>query len=725
MIGFYILMIVLGVGPWLGMIGAIAFGLTSNQLILFEAGHVSKILAISFFAITLAGMVLAYRRKLIAGGVLFSVGLAAQLFGNHVQMTYYLFLCMSIYFIILLLSAYRDRQWKPFLKATGVLFLGALLAISSSTSNLWTTYEYSKDTMRGEPILDLKGGQPKSSSETDGLEWQYAMQWSNGGLDLLAGLIPGIAGGGSQEPVGVSSASYKDLTSKGVQLGEKFRLPLYWGDLPFTSGPVYFGAGILFLFILGLIIVKGPLKWWLGFAVLLTLILSMGKNFGWLNELIFNNLPLYNKFRAPSSILSVTSFLIPILSTLALSDVMKKKVNDELFMKGIKISLGIVGTFCLFFIVLGPSIFDFSNPGDVRLGQSGYNLDALVSDRKSLMRKDAIRSLVIILCFAGLIWFYLKGKLKKSVVLAGIACITIIDLWSIGKRYLDADDFIEERQAEREYIPRPVDTQIMELEDNRGDYRVLDLSISTFNSSATSYFHNTIGGYHAAKLQRIQDVIDHHINQNNIAVLNMLNCKYIISADQQLQINRQALGNAWFVEGIRMVSTANEEIDALTNFDPRAQAIIHEEFSPIVSGFDPVKSGSIELVSYEPDHLVYSSSARGDQLAVFSEIWYGPDKGWQAYLDGQPVDHIRANYLLRALSVPSGQHKIEFIFKPRSYYTGRNISMVGSLIILVGLLGLIFIGFKNGMRALPRIQEKEMNIPAKKSKIGKQKKRRK
>ncbi|MCO6478728.1 MAG: YfhO family protein [Phaeodactylibacter sp.] len=691
MLGFYILMVVLGANQWLAVIGGIAFGLTTNTLILYEAGHLTKVKSISYLPLVAAGLMLAFRRRYLLGGILFAVGLGLNIMANHVQMTYYFFLTLIIFGIAQLVYSIQRKELAHFGKAAAALLVGGLLAIGSAASNLWITYEYAKDTMRGEPILETQG-EPTSSSETEGLEWDYAMMWSNGAIDLFSSFIPGVAGGGSQEPVGPNSAVVKDLQSKGARLPANFSAPLYWGSLPFTSGPSYFGAVIFLFFLMGLFLVKGPVKWWIGLGALLTFMLSMGKNLEWFNRLFFEYFPLYNKFRTPNSILSVTAFLAPTLGLLALHKVVNDKVSKEEALRSLMIAGGIAGLASLFFAFLGPSFFDFTSPQDQRYAQAGYDVNAIIADRKALMRSDAFRSLILVLLSGGLLWAYLQEKVKLNILLIGLAVLTIFDLWTVGRRYVNNDIFVSSTQYQANFQPSPADQQI--LQDPDPNFRVYDATASTFQSSRASYFHKSIGGYHAAKLQRYQDIIDRHLSQNNQQVLDMLNTRYFIVNGQDgqpaVRRNPNALGNAWFVGNIRMVNTANEEIDALNDFDPSNDAVVHQEFSDYVSGLNPSKAGAISLTKYEPNHLTYQSDAPSEQFAVFSEIWY--NKGWQAYIDGEPVEHIRVNYILRGLRVPAGQHTIEFKFEPKAFARGKLVSGIFSTIILLGLLG--FIGYR-------------------------------
>lgn len=681
MLGFYILLIVMGVNPWLSFLGSVLFGLSTNNFVLFEAGHNTKVAAIMSSPYVLAGLLLIFDEKYLLGSALFGSSLGINLMNNHPQMTYYLGICLFFVFSFKMAKVISSKNMSGLLKSLLFLLTMSVLALGSSASKLWTTYEYSKDTMRGDPILKSDNKTPQSSSETKGLEWSYAMQWSNGTGDLLASFIPKAVGGSSQEWVdGKESALGKVIGQR-----NEFQAPTYWGSLPFTSGPAYFGIVAMFLFVLGLFIVKNHHKWWLLAVFVLTMLMSMGKHFEFFNRFLFDYLPLYNKFRAPSSILSITAVFVPILSVLAVSEIFKSEDKSK-FIKPILYSSGILGSLSLILWWFGGSFFDFTGTSD---GQLAQVLNEVIQDRKDMLSNSARRSFIFVVLTAGSIWAYSTGKLNKNILTGILIFLGLADMVPIAKDYLDKRDFVSKSVYNQNFQPRAVDTKI--LQDNDPHFRVYDATINTFNSASSSYFHKTIGGYHAAKLQRFQDVIDRHISQNNESVLNMLNTKYYIlpaeNGEPTAQLNPAALGNAWYVNDIRMVANANEEIDALANFDPAGTAVVHEEFKAYIGGLSPEKNGQISLKSYNPDRMEYSSETSGEQLAVFSEVWYGPDKGWNAYIDGEHVDHIRVNYLLRGLKVPSGKHDIVFEFKPQSYYTGEKISLICSL-LLVGLLGL-------------------------------------
>lgn len=684
MLGCYIVLMCLGAGHWASMLGAVAFGLTTNQFVLFETGHMSKFMTIVYSAYVIGGTILAYQKKYFLGGLLFVLGMGLSLYNNHIQMTYYLGMFLLAYVVVMLVLSIKRKDLSSFARASALLVAGVIVALGSYASKLWTTIEYSKDTMRGGPVLETPLQSASEGSAVPGLEWEYAMRWSNGLEDVIAMIIPRAAGGSGSEELSDNAEVAKDLRSKGVN--PDFGMPLYHGSLPFTAGPVYIGASVLFLFVFGWFYMKPSLRWWFLGAVILSILLSMGKHFSLLNRPLFDLLPLYNKFRAPSSILSLTALIIPLGAALGLGGFMKG--HQKSFQRPIWIALGIVGGLSLLIALLGPSMMSFTSATDERLAAQGWNVDALIKDRKSALIADAWRSFIWVLLCSAVIWVYHQGKIKQWLLLSGLGLFIIADLWAVGRRYIATEDFLPKRNVESIFEPRTVDQQI--LQDPTLHYRVHDVTQDPFNSSMASYHHRTVGGYSPAKFQRYQDLIDRYIGQGNMNVLNMLNTRYFIVNDKdenpQVRPNPSALGNAWFVENINIVNTNREELDALDSADLSQNVFVHKEFEGEVSGFDPSKSGEITLTSYTPDEMIYKTSAPSDQLAVFSEIWYGPGKGWQAYIDGKEATHFRANYTLRAMKIPAGEHEVKFTFNPKSYRLGEIISLVFSLLIVLLLL---------------------------------------
>lgn len=741
MLSFYLLMVCLGVNHWVGIIGAIAFGLTTNSIILYEAGHLTKLRVITYLPIAALGVLLTYRKHYLWGGLIFAFGMGLNIMAGHPQMTYIFFLTLIFMGIAQLINDAKSQQLPHFIKASAILVAAGILGLFANASNLLPTYEYSKDTMRGKPILEsvnAPGTKVSSSSETDGLAWDYAMGWSNGTIDLLASFIPGVAGGGSHEKVGDSAPLRKDPNWRRVVQSSQGRAPLYWGALPFTSGPIYMGAIVFFLFLVGLVLIKGPVKWWLGLGTLLTLCLSMGKNMEWFNEFFYNYVPLYNKFRTPNSVLSVTTFLMPLLGFIALNKIVDSKTDKKTILNSLMVAGGISGALCLFFLLLGPSMFDFSTPGDARYVQAGFPIEPLMDSRKALMRSDAFRTLLLFGIAGGLIWAFIKEKIQSNILVLGIGVLVLFDVWSVGKRYLDSSEFayIPGKAYEAPIPMTTADQEILNKEPHRGAYRVLDLTVSPFKSSSrASYFHSSLGGYHAAKLQRYQDIIDYYLDPgiqqlsqaleadpsitgitNALAtqgVMNMLNTKYLLLNPESPPVtNPHALGNAWFVNKVSLVNTPNEEIEAIGRINPAEEVIVHQEFANYASNLSLQKNGSITQTNYDPMHLTYQSSTSSEQMAVFSEIWYGPDKGWKAYIDNQPADFIRVNYFLRGLKVPAGEHKVEFRFEPRTYEIGRILSLICSSLIVFTMLG--YTGYK-GYHYFQNLPAEEIPKPEKKT----------
>ena len=682
----YILLILLGVNPWIAIFVALGTSFATNNLILLEAGHMTKVTSLMSVPLVIAGTMVAYRNHTLLGAAVFTLGMMLNLKANHYQMTYYLGLCMFIYVGIELFQHIKSGNILSFMKSSALLLIGLVLAFGTGASKLMTTYEYSKDTMRGDPILTQQVD-PTSSSSVDGLAWDYAMQWSNSGVDLLSSFIPKIVGGSSGEKVSPKSDLGKKLR---LRKAESFNV--YWGGLPFTSGPIYFGAILCFLFLFGGIVYKGPYKWWIVAAVIFTMLVSLGKNFEFFNRTLFDLFPMFNKFRTPNSVLSVTAFILPILGALGLNKLISDD-NKPKYLKPLFISAGILLIICLFVAFIGPSIFSFSSPSDVRYEQAGFPTDLLIDHRISVMRTSALTTLAYILVAALSIFFHINGKLNKHLTIGIIGLFSLIDIMSVNLGYVNSDAFISERKLNKEYFtPRAVDQQIMQ--DGDPHFRVLDLTINTFNSSRSSYFHKTIGGYHAAKLQRYQDIIDYQISNNNQDVLNMLNTKYIIGSgtgDQPVaQINPSHLGNAWFVNEVLYVDSPDEEMAKLNSFDPLGQAIIHNEFKSSVGSSSFDKNGSIRLSSYSPNELTYQSTSSTDQLAIFSEVWYGPNKGWQIFIDGNEVPLLRANYILRAAIIPSGSHEIVMKFTPETYAIGNTLSLIASILSLLFIIVCLF-----------------------------------
>jgi hypothetical protein len=693
-IGFFILLMVLKVDPWLAMAGALAFTFSSYFFIILEAGHNSKAHAIGYMAPVLAGVLLAFRGKYIAGGLLTALFLALELRANHLQITYYLALIVITLGIFELISAIKTKTLTAFAKTTGLLVVAALFALSTNITNIWATWEYGKETIRGKSELTTN-----PENRTSGLDKDYATQWSYGVGETFSLMIPNTKGGASGSLGNNEKAMEKvDATYAQSLAGQN----QYWGDQPFTSGPVYAGAIMVFMFVLGLFILKGNLRWWLLAVTVLSILLSWGRNFMPLTDFFLHYMPGYNKFRAVSMILVIADLAIPLLGILALKEIIEKPQILRDKQKFFYISLGLTGGLALIFYIMPQVFFNFlssleqSAIAEQRMSLESQQLsqfDALIYNlelaRVSIFKADAIRSALFIAIAAGLLWLYSRSKVNRLLVTAGIVVLIAADMIPIAHRYLNNDNFVSKSLVNNPYQPTEANKLIMK--DNDPNFRVFNMSVSTFQEASTSYFHKSIGGYHGAKLRRYQELIENHLSKRNDQVLNMLNTKYYIGLGQDrqpvVQINMGALGHAWFVEEHEMVANADEEIAALTAFFPEKTAIVDQRFSANLEGFTHAADSNarIELTEYQPNKLKYSYSSASDQLTVFSEIYY--DKGWNAYLDGKNVDHFRVNYVLRAMVVPAGNHEIEFRFEPKVFAVGEKVSFAGSLLLILMLVG--------------------------------------
>ncbi|HBX51950.1 MAG: hypothetical protein A2275_00405 [Bacteroidetes bacterium RIFOXYA12_FULL_35_11] len=691
LLGFYITLLAFKVDPWLSIAGAIAFALSSYFFIIIDAGHSSKANAIGYMAPIIAGVYLAYNKKILLGAIITGFFLAIQLLVNHLQITYYTFLIILVFVIFQFIFMFRRKEMMQFMKASAALIFVAMLAVGSNAGSILNTYEWGKDSMRGKSELTLDD--KDNINKTTGLDKDYATSWSYGKAESFTLLIPNFMGGSSHGELSTSSDTY-ELLKQGY--GEQAKqvvkqLPLYWGEQPFTSGPVYVGAIVCFFFILGLFIVKGHIKWWLLTITVLALFLAWGRNFMWFSEIFLDYFPGYNKFRTVSMILIIVEFTMPLLAILAIHTIFSKKITKEELMKPFKYTLFALGGLVLLLALLPGLFFDFTSAGDAPYQQNPQFLAALISDRESIFRTDAIRSLVFILLAAGIVYAFLKEKIKVQYAYLAFALLFLFDLWPICKRYMNSDSFVTKQEVKKPFQPSQANLDI--LQDKDPNFRVLNLAANTFNDASTSYFHKSVGGYHGAKLKRYQEMIEHHISKNNREVWNMLNTKYLIVPvkDQtpKAMPNPEALGNAWFVKQFRLVANADSEILALDKFKAAEEAIIDKRFENEVKNLtiNTDTNAFIKLTSYHPMKLSYEAKATSDQLAVFSEIYY--DKGWNAYLDGKLVPHIRANYILRAMKIPAGDHKIEFKFEPKSYSVGNKISLASSISLILLSLGII------------------------------------
>ena len=732
MLGFYILLRVFGIPVWLAGLGGIMWAFSSYFFILISAGHIWKFITLAYVPPTIAGIVLAYRGKLLWGGILTALFVALQITSNHVQMSYYFF-----FVILFFVGAYFEKAWRTktlpqFFKASAVLIVAALVGIAANVSNLYHTYAYSKETMRGKSELVQTGDAAKQTSS--GLDRDYITQWSYGIDETLTLLVPNFKGGASaalsQSETAMSKANpmYSSLYGSLTQ---------YFGTQPMTSGPVYVGAFVLFLFVLGCFIVKGPLKWALIGATFFSIVLSWGKNFMPLTDFFIDYVPLYNKFRAVSSILVIAEFTIPLLAIFALKRLLEEPEILKQEKKPLGISLLLTAGIALLLAVAPGSIGSGYVPAqEAQMLQNAVNQQMIPANelsgilanlgemRAELVSSDALRSFIIIGIGCSLLWLYASGKLRSSLTIAGITILCLADMWGVNKRYLNDAQFVPHSIRTETFTKTNTDELI--LQDTSLDYRVLNFATSTFDDNNTSYWHKSVGGYHPAKLRRYQEMIEHHISPemqaaykaiataggemdsvdaNKFRVLNMLNTKYFIfPAGQQRQtvpiLNPHAYGNAWFVNKVQYVNNANEEIDALDSIIPTETAVVDARFKDVLKGAtESYKDSlsSIRLTSYAPNRLTYETNNAQDGIAVFSEIYY-PD-GWHVTIDGQPAELAHADYILRTMYVPAGQHTIEMRFDPTSLHVTEGIAYGALALLVIGIIVAVLITKRKYVKA--------------------------
>ena len=791
MVGFFLLLLILGVDPWLSIIGALAFGFSSYFYIILQAGHNSKAHAIGYMAPTLAFVIYTFRtRKYLLGGTLFSLFMALELYTNHPQITYYLMFIVLAYGAAELFGAIKEKQFAHFGKAVGVLVIGLIIALAINADNYLTTMEYSPYTIRGKSELTFD-----KHTKSSGLDKDYATQWSYGKSETFTLLIPDTKGGASVAIEKYAPKNFKDFKGQYKQYIGGYGS--YWGNQPMTSGPVYVGAIVMFFFILGLFIVEGRFKWALLAVTIISIMLSWGHNLMWFTDLFFDYFPGYNKFRTVSMILVITELTTALLAFLALNKILKEPEILKEKSLGLYISLGLTAGISLLFYLFPESFFSFLNAQDQNQLLSAQQnnpqqaaaylgmFNEISELRVNIFKSDSIRSFFFILFAAALVWAYSIKKFNKAIVYVGLGVLILFDMISVDRRYLNDSHYERASKAKVPYVATPADIQIDQ--DKELDYRVFNTTVSTFNDASTSYFHKSIGGYHGAKLRRYQDLIEHHLAVGNMEVLNMLNTKYFIVGGQgqapQAQMNPNRLGNAWFAKRVQFVPSADQEIihlgkvlrlkamgnidnlsiygrplnnidtilitspinigektinlsrlninnngvyilgnnpqstdsnfidlstipggnllakkqfEANVIFDFKAKdiAVVNDKFKSYFdeNKFNYLPSATINLTEYEPNYLKYATHAQDAQLAVFSEIYY--DKGWNAFIDGKPAKYIQADYVLRSMVVPAGDHTIEFKFEPKSYYYGKRITFASSLLLILLVGGVLFFEFK-------------------------------
>ena len=715
LLGFYILLRAFNFKVWMAGLGAIIWAFSSYFFIIIAAGHIWKLITLAYIPPTIAGLVVCYRGKYLSGGLVTALFVALQIASNHVQMSYYFLFVMLFMVIAYGVMAYQQKTVLAFLKSTGVLVVAGLLGVCINLSNLYHTYEYSKESMRGKSELVKENSANQTAS---GLERNYITQWSYGIGETFSLLVPNVKGGASvplaanEKAMEKANPMYRNIYS---QLGQ------YWGEQPGTSGPVYVGAFVMFLFVLGLFIVKGPMKWALLGATVLSILLSWGKNFMGFTDFFIDYVPMYNKFRAVSSILVIAEFTIPLLAMMALKEVVSTPTIIKERKKDFLISFGLTGGLALLFAIF-PQVFfpsyvstmEMNALQNIPADQLMPLLANLEEVRMSLFTSDALRSFFFILIGVNLILAYGIGKLKQTALIAALAVLCLVDMWSVNKRYLYDEQFVEKQVQTQGF--QPTETDKMILEDESLDYRVLNLASNTFNENNTAYWHKSVGGYHAAKLRRYQEMIEEHISgemsalfkavadaegdmgqldASQFPVVNMLNTKYFIfplQGEQTLPLpNPHAMGNAWFVNEVQYVNNANEEIEAIHGLNPSETAVVDKRFEAVVKPMASDSTATIRLVAYEPNYLKYEVDSKTGGTIVFSEIYY---PGWRSSIDGQEVPHGRANYILRAMNVPAGKHEVEFSFDPVSLHVTENIATIALGLLTLAALAMAFLKIK-------------------------------
>ena len=711
---FYLLMCIMGVNWWLAIAGAIAFAFASYNIIIIEAGHIVKAYVIGYMPVTLAGMFLLFKRKWLWGAVLFLLGVAFSLSNGHVQITYYLVLLSLFIYIGYTVKMIKGKVYADWIKTSLIMAACVILAVLPNAKHMYSNWDLGQHSIRGAseltPKADEKGNVEKASS---GLDKDYAFQWSYGWKELLTVMVPDVYGGGSGGSLDSSSELYKELKKNGAQVGKEVQTYTYWGDKPFTSGPVYFGALVCFLFVLGMFVIKNPMKWWLLAGSVFLTFLALGRNFDAFNDIMFHYLPLYNKFRTVEMALVIPGFVFPIIGIWGLKEILTEKVEETRLKKSFLWSLGLTGGICLILWLMPSLLLNFQSVYDTQFQNQvpEWYYTALLMDRASLASADALRSLIFILLGAGLLVWFWKSKNKKTtsmVVSAGIALLILADLWTVDRRYLNDRNYVKEKPQDT-YQESVADKEI--FKDTDESFRVFGLN-NPWQDTNVSYFHHSIGGYHAVKLRRYQELIDHRLDleyRNIVGALqkaqsiddimsvlaaspslNMLNTRYIIYNPDQVPIrNPYAFGNAWFVDQVEIVENADAEIEALNTINPLETAVVDKRFVKDLEGFTPHKdsTASIVLEKYRPNRLTYKTKADSDQLAVFSEIYYQP--GWKATIDGKEAPHFRTDWILRGMVIPAGEHTVVFEFYPDTYVLAANVSSYSSFLILLLLIAAI------------------------------------
>ncbi len=692
-LSFYILMLVLKVDWKLAVLGSLAFGLSTYYIIIIGVGHLAKVRAIAYFPMVIAGILLVFeRKKYLLGFILTTLAVALELNTKHYQMTYYLLFAVLFLGLFFLIDAYKSGQLKMFGKELGLLMVAALLALGMNATNIMPAQEYVKHSIRGKSIVTVNpDGSPKKNVDK-ALSKDYITEYSYGIAETFNLLVPRFMGGSNGENLGEDSHLYQALITKtDPRTAKDFvsHVSTYWGKQPIVAAPAYIGAVTIFLAFIGLVFYRGRHKKWIVATVIFALLLSWGKNLSFLTDFFIDYVPLYNKFRAVSSIQVLIEFLLPVLAVLGLYSFINSDLSLQEKQKKLLVVTGSLGSLLLVFILMGSSFFTFESPNDGIYAKYGL-LEALIDDRKAMLVSDSIRSLLFILVATGILFALIKRKIKTEIAVTVLALLVLLDLAGVDKRYVNEAGFVNDDYLNRVFTPSPIDQEILK---DKSYYRVMNLTRNPLTDGLTSYFHKQLGGYHAAKPRRIQDIFDFYLTKNiNPEILNMYNIKYIIGTDEKnqpgIQLNDQANGNAWFVGQMDLVKDDNEEILKLGKINTKNVAILNEKYRKYLT-FKPYKDSLsvIKLTSYHPEKLTYESQNTQEGLAVFSENYY--KEGWQATIDGKPHEIFKANYSLRAMKIPAGKHQIVFEFKPEIVQKAGIISLWSYVFFVIMTAGAV------------------------------------
>jgi hypothetical protein len=680
-LSFFILLITLKIDWKLALLGGLAFGFSTYLIIIIGAGHNAKAHAIVYMPIIISGALLIFQKKYLLGFLLSAIGMGMEIGAGHIQMTYYLGFCLLILGIVELIEAVKNKNLITFAKQVAVLLVAFIIGVGVNASRLMATKEYAEYSIRGKSELTIDvDGKPKKKKFA-GLDYDYITQYSYGKLETMNLLVPRFMGGGTIEELGEGSNLFKEFEKMaGTEAARAYSKEslTYWGDQPIVEAPAYIGVVVIFLFFLGVFLVDKKLKYWLVSATIFSIVLSWGKNLAFVTNFFIDYVPLYDKFRAVSSIQVIAELCIPLMAVLGLNELFKINRTKEEKLEALKKSLYIVGGLIVVGFLLAHMTSSFEGIRDNQYQQYPALIDALISDRKSMLFNDSLRSIILVVITAGLIYQFLKDKLKKQMVYGAILALVLFDLVSVNIQYVNTENFVSSRLINKPFTPNKVDLEILK---DTSYYRVANFSGNFMNENRTSFFHRSVGGYHAAKLKRYQELIEYQVSKNNMEIFNMLNTKYFIADENNFEENKEANGHAWFINSLIPVKSANEEITALTNLNTKEQAVIRKDKYEGKVEFSKDSLNTIKLVDLALNKLKYKTSATSEQFAVFSEIYY--KEGWNAYIDGELKPHYQVNYVLRGMNIPAGNHVVEFKFEPTVVDKGGSLSLYFYVLLII------------------------------------------